>query len=101
MATNSEAPLTLIVLTPHGEAVNLTCDSVHLTLADDENGHGGGLVGFRRGHVPTVAALGDGPAEAKLHGKTVFHAHVQGGFAGIRDDTIKVITDTVTDIETE
>ena len=59
---DSTAPLELIVLTPHGEAVDVHCDSVHLTVCDDETGHGGGQVGFHRGHLPAVLALGDGPA---------------------------------------
>ena len=92
---NDSAPLTFIVLTPHGEAANLACDSVHLTICDDENGHGGGLVGFHRGHVPAVLALGNGIAEAKLGGKTIFRSVVQGGFASVRDDVIRVITDSV------
>lgn len=57
---DSTAPLELIVLTPHGEAVDVHCDSVHLTVCDDETGHGGGQVGFHRGHLPAVLALGDG-----------------------------------------
>ena len=66
---DSTAPLELIVLTPHGEAVDVHCDSVHLTVCDDETGHGGGQVGFHRGHLPAVLALGDGPADALLHGE--------------------------------
>ena len=83
---DSTAPLELIVLTPHGEA-------------DDETGHGGGQVGFHRGHLPAVLALGDGPADALLHGEAVFHTVVHGGFASVRNDVIRVITDSA--VETE
>lgn len=79
---DSTAPLELIVLTPHGEAVDVHCDSVHLTVCDDETGHGGGQVGFHQaGHLPAGARAGDGPADALLHGEAVFHTVVHGGFA--------------------
>ena len=92
------APMELIILTPHGEAVDVSCDSVRLPICDDENGHGGGLVGFHRGHLPAVLALGDGDADAMLHGESVFHSMLHGGFASVRDDVIRVITDS--EIET-
>lgn len=95
---DSSAPMELIILTPHGEAVDVRCDSVHLTLCDDETGHGGGLVGFHRGHLPAVLALGDGAADAMLHEESVFHSTLHGGFASVRDDVIRVITDS--EIET-
>lgn len=95
---DSSAPMELIILTPHGEAVDVRCDSVHLMLCDDETGHGGGLVGFHRGHLPAVLALGDGAADAMLHGESVFHSTLHGGFASVRDDVIRVITDS--EIET-
>lgn len=96
---DSTAPLEFIVLTPYGEAVDVHCDSVHLTVCDDETGHGGGQVGFHRGHLPAVLALGDGPADALLHGEAVFHTVVHGGFASVRNDVIRVITDSA--VETE
>ena len=95
---DSSAPMELIILTPHGEAVDVRCDSVHLTLCDDETSHGGGLVGFHRGHLPAVLALGDGAADAMLHGESVFHSTLHGGFSSVRDDVIRVITDS--EIET-
>ncbi len=102
---DSTAPMEFIVLTPHGVAVDVHCDSVHLTICDDEMGHGGGQVGFHRGHLPAVLALGDGPADALLHGETVFRTVLHGGFASVRNDVIRVITDsdvdTVNDTENE
>ena len=84
---------------PLAEAVDVHCDSVHLTVCDDETGHGGGQVGFHRGHLPAVLALGDGPADALLHGEAVFHTVVHGGFASVRNDVIRIITDSA--VETE
>ena len=96
---DSTAPLEFIVLTPHGEAVDVHCDSVHLMICDDETGHSGGQAGFHRGHLPAVLALGDGPADALLHGETVFHTVLHGGFASVRNDVIRVITDSAVDTE--
>ena len=45
------------------------------------------------------AALGDGPADALLHGEAVFHTVLHGGFASVRNDVIRVITDSA--VETE
>ena len=94
---DASAPMEFIVLTPHGEAVDVHCDSVHLTICDDETGHGGGQVGFHRGHLPAVLALGDGPADALLRGETVFRTVLHGGFASVRNDVIRVITDSEID----
>lgn len=94
---DASAPMEFIVLTPHGEAVDVHCDSVHLTICDDETGHGGGQIGFHRGHLPAVLALGDGAADALLHGETVFHTTLHGGFASVRNDVIRVITDSEID----
>ena len=94
---DASAPMEFIVLTPHGEAVDVHCDSVHLTICDDETGHGGGQIGFHRGHLPAVLALGDGAADALLHGETVFHTVLHGGFASVRNDVIRVITDSEID----
>ena len=93
----SSAPLELIVLTPHGRAADIRCDSVRLTLCDDENGRGGGSIGIHRGHLPAVLALGDGPADAVLHGESVFHAQLHGGFASVRDNVVQIITDSELD----
>ena len=94
---DASAPMEFIVLTPHGEAVDVHCDSVHLTICDDETVHGGGQIGFHRGHLPAVLALGDGAADALLHGETVFHTTLHGGFASVRNDVIRVITDSEID----
>ena len=94
---DASATMEFIVLTPHGEAADVRCDSVHLTLCDDETGHGGGQIGFHHGHLPAVLALGDGTADALLHGETVFHTVLHGGFASVRNDVIRVITDSEID----
>ena len=43
--------------------------------------------------------LHDGPADALLHGEAVFHTVVHGGFASVRNDVIRIITDSA--VETE
>ena len=44
-----------------------------------------------------MLALGDGPADALLHGETVFRTVLHGGFASVRNDVIRVITDSEID----
>ena len=39
------------------------------------------------------------PADALLHGEAVFHTVVHGGFASVRNDVIRVITDSAVDTE--
>lgn len=80
---DSTAPLELIVLTPHGEAVDVHCDSVHLTVCDDETGHGGGAGRLSPRPSSGGARAGRRPADALLHGEAVFHTVVHGGFASV------------------
>jgi len=95
MAEKTSAPMTLSVLTPQGEDSKTLCDSVQLTLSDDAQGRGGGLIGIRRGHRRAVMALGSGVVRASLGGETVFLARTQGGFASVRDNVVAVIADSV------
>ncbi len=87
------APMLLRLLTPAGTAAEVGCDSVQLTLRDNADGAGGGLVGIRRNHAPAVLALSEGPVRAFLRGETVLRA-TAGGFASVRDNVITVISDS-------
>lgn len=91
---DSNAPLTLRLLTPAGTSAEAACDSVQLTLRDDRNGRGGGLIGIRRNHAPAVLAIGKGVIRASLGGKTVFRAVAEDGFASVGDNVVTVITDS-------
>lgn len=88
------APMKLLVLTPAGTNAEAGCDSAVLTIRDGADGRGGGLVGIRKDHAPAVFALSDGEIRASLGGETVFRASVRGGFASVRDNIIRVITDS-------
>ena len=73
------SPLTLKIVTPEGDDRSIGCDSVNLWMAPE-------------GHVDAVIALGNGPLEAHLEGKTVFSARTEGGFVTVLHDTVTVIT---------
>lgn len=66
-----------------GEAqtVTVACDSVRLFARDGAGGRGGGCLGIRRGHVPSIIALGNHPVVALLGGQTVLETPVSGGIA--------------------
>ena len=86
------SPLTLKIVTPEGDDRSIGCDSVNLWMAPDSKGKGEGSFGIRKGHVDAVIALGNGPLEAHLEGKTVFSARTEGGFVTVLHDTVTVIT---------
>ena len=86
------SPLTLKIVTPEGDDQTLSCDSVILWMAPDSKGRGEGSFGIRKGHAEAVIALGSGPLEAHLEGKSVFSARTEGGFVTVLRDTVTVIT---------
>lgn len=86
------SPLTLKIVTPEGDDRIVACDSVNLWMAPDTKGKGEGSFGIRKGHVEAVIALGNGPLEAHLEGKSVYSARTEGGFATILKDTVTVVT---------
>ncbi len=94
MAEAQSAPMKLRLLSPTGVAAEVPCDSAQLFLRDNAQGRGGGMMGIKRGHIPAVMALGQGPVRASLGGTVVFSARVDGGFASVRDNEIIVITDS-------
>lgn len=92
--SSAAATMMLRILTPHGPSAEIPCDSAVLTLRDDVEGQGGGLVGIQKDHAPAVMALGEGEIRASLGGNVVFRAVLQSGFASVRDNVITVITDS-------
>lgn len=83
----------LSIVTPDGEAVSVTCDSVRLDAQDDKNGRNGGGLGIRCGHIPAMIALSEGLLTASLEGNTVLKAKVKNGFAAVAQDVVTVLTD--------
>ena len=87
-----EAPLTLRIVTPAGLAAQVRSDSIHLTLADDRHGRGGGDIGILRGHARAVLSLGPGPVRARIGTREVYRTVLSGGFARVERDIVTVVT---------
>ncbi|MBO4278156.1 MAG: hypothetical protein J5925_07155 [Clostridia bacterium] len=84
------------IVTPEGKKASVECESVNVFARDNAQGEGGGSVGFRPGHMPAVAALGKGEVCAFSGGKRIYSAFVEGGFALVRDNTVTVLTESIT-----
>ena len=93
------SPLTLKIVTPEGDDQSVACDSVNLWMAPDSKGKREGSFGIRKGHAEAVIALGNGPLEAHLEGKSVFSARTEGGFATILRDTVTVVTPKIKQLQ--
>ena len=85
--------LTLKVVTPTGTLPSITCDSVHLWVAEDQKGGRGGAYGIRKGHVASLLALQEGTASAYLANQTVFSATCGKGFATVQNDTVTLVVE--------
>jgi len=85
--------LTLRVITPETIALDTTTDSVQLPGVD-------GGMGILPKHAAMVAALGTGLVRYSAEGQDVMHAPVEqdlfvsGGFAEVRDNTVRIVTET-------
>lgn len=82
--------LSLKFVTPDGRCEEYQCDSIHLPMADDKNGKGGGSMGIRKGFPDAVIALAAGKAEAFLEGSTVFSQRISGGFAVVKNGEVSL-----------
>ncbi len=80
-----DGSLTLRVITPEQIALDEVVDSVVFPAAD-------GLTGVLPRHAPLVAALDSGDLKYTQDGREE-HFFVSGGFAEVRDDTLRVITE--------
>lgn len=85
--------LKLLIVTPDEPAIRIECDSVRLTLSDDEKGRGGGSCGIRAGHTKTVLSLDEGPVTAYRHGEPVLRRTCTAGFARVEDNTVIVVVE--------
>ena len=85
--------LTLRIVSKEGVSSPVQCDSVHLTVTDDNNGCGGGSMGIRNGHIKSLISLDIGPVTAYLGGKEIFSSVADGGFATVEDDVVTVVTE--------
>ena len=83
----------LVLASPKGSLAPIECDSVHITVAEDENGKQGGNYGIRNGHVKSVFAVEKGTVTAFLNGETVFSAENGKGFATVDKDLVTVVVE--------
>ena len=83
--------LTLIVVTPEGNRQPLECDSVQITVADNENGKSGGSYGIRPGHIKALFALDSGTIKAVSGGSAVLTALSGPGFASVDNNTVTAV----------
>ena len=89
-------PITLRVITPDAVALDETVDSVVLPGLD-------GQLGVLARHATMVTALDAGELRYSQAG-TEHHMFVSGGFAEVRDNTLRVVTEAgehVRDIDAE
>lgn len=86
--------LTLVIVTPEGEAARAECSHVTVYAADGADGLNGGSVGIRRGHAPALIALENNSRVIAKNGESCLEFTVAGGFAGVRNDAVTVVTES-------
>lgn len=84
--------LTLTVISAQKRFPDVYCDSVILTVQDNEDGKGGGLYGIRKGHAKALIATAEGCIKAKKDGETIFSVNLGSGFATVDKNHITVTT---------
>lgn len=86
--------LILKIVTPKGEACNLSCDSVNFLICEGNDGQSGSY-GVKPNHADAVFALCAGTICAKLSGDTVFCAQISDSFAEKRGNVLTVSADKI------
>lgn len=95
MSDNSKAlPLTLKIITPKGLIPDILCDSIILTVCDNEKGKGGGSYGIKKGHANAIIATDSGRILAKAGDNVLFSEIFGEGFAVIDNNTVTVTANT-------
>lgn len=82
--------LTLKVLTPAGQAAELSCTGVTLFLPDGKDGRGGGSIGIRKDHAPALMALCQSQVLALEGDNVIARINIPSGFAEVRDNIVTV-----------
>ncbi len=83
--TDSNNPLRLCVLSPHGTLLDTAAKSVRLAAVD-------GSLGVRRGHPTALVLLAHGKLQYTKDGVT-HSMDTNGVFAEIKNDTVTVIAE--------
>ncbi len=86
--------LTLKIVTPNEKVESVECDSIQLTVSDNEKGKGGGSYGIKQGHVESLISLNEGRIKAFLKGETVLCGKSKGGFATIKNNVVTAVVDS-------
>lgn len=92
MADNN-TPLTLKIVTPDARFPEIHCDSILLSVKDNEKGKGGGIYGIKKGHAKSLMATADGTVTAKTGGETQFCEALKEGFASVENNVVTLITE--------
>ncbi|MBR3767763.1 MAG: hypothetical protein IKL10_05940 [Clostridia bacterium] len=87
---NNDLPLTLVIVTPEGALPQIRCESITLTVKDNEKGKGGGSYGIRKGHTNSLIATDKGEVRAFINGEKVFSVLLSEGFAGVDKNTVTI-----------
>lgn len=87
--------LTLKIVSKNGSSPVVECDSIHLTVADDTTGKGGGSMGIRPGHIKSLISLGRGGVTAYIDGKEIFSCMTDVGFATVENDNVTIVTEKI------
>ncbi len=87
MSDNSYG-VTLRIVTPTGAQPDVQCDSIRLNVADEQ---GGGLLGIRRGHAPSLIMLERGRVTAFRGGERISDTGVGGGVATVSNNVVTVL----------
>ena len=87
--------LTLKIVSKKGIKGPVSCDSVHLNVADDTMGKGGGSMGIRTGHIKSLISLERGEVKAYLEGREIFSCSTDVGFATVENDNVTIVTEGI------
>ncbi len=85
--------LTLCIVTPTGTQPTVMCDSIHLSVQDNQQGKGGGRYGIRAGHTQALLSVAPGKVEAFEKGKIIFQCHCGLGFATVENNQITLVVE--------
>lgn len=91
--------LTLNIVTPKCTYGPFQCDSIHLTIGDDDKGKGGGDYGIRKGHAKSLLSLDTGVIKAFFLGENILTGKSGCGFATVDKDIVTVVIETFESIK--
>lgn len=91
MSDKNSCPLTVKIITPEGEKNEIYCESLTVTVRDNEKGKGGGSYGIRKGHAEALIALDKGKITAKKGEEIILSETFPEGFLSVKNNYIEII----------